>query len=180
MRVRAAVILAVGLGALFAFAPVAGAVTVADRPAIESALVTRINAVRRNYGLRPVRVVTRLAKASNRHANSMAAAAYFRHELFTPQRSPDWTGFGTWIRWFYPGPGYAAWGAGENLAWGAPTLSSRQAVRRWMASPTHRANLLTPGWRNVGVAALHLTNPQGYYGDWNEVTLVVADFGRRS
>jgi uncharacterized protein YkwD len=110
----------------------------------------------------------------------MASAAYFRHELFTPSRDPDWTTFGRWIRWYYPGPGYTSWSAGENLAWGAPDLTARGTVRRWLESPSHRANLLAPGWRHLGVAAVHVTAPAGYYGDWDEVTIVVADFGRRS
>jgi hypothetical protein len=49
-----------------------------------------------------------------------------------------------------------------------------------MDSPPHRANLLTPGWRRVGVAAVHVSGPLGYFGAWPEVTIVVAEFGRRS
>jgi uncharacterized protein YkwD len=179
MRTRMAVCVATGIGLLFAFAPAAGAATVTDKDTLERWLVKRINVVREDYGLRRIRVVPRLAKAADRHANSMAASAYFRHELFTPKREPDWTGFGSWIRWYYPGPGYTSWTAGENLAWGAPNITSRQTVRRWLASPSHRANLLAPGWRNLGVGAVHLTNPGGYYSSWDDVTIVVANFGHR-
>jgi uncharacterized protein YkwD len=168
------------VGLLAAGVPVSAAATVSERNTLESRLVYRINVVRRNHGVRPLRVVPRLARAAERHADSMAAAAYFRHELFTPKRSPDWTSFGRWIRWYYPGPGYTSWSAGENLAWGAPDISARQTVSRWMASPGHHANLLDPSWRNLGVAAVHVASPTGYYGHWDDVTIVVADFGRRS
>jgi uncharacterized protein YkwD len=164
---------------LLAAAP-APAATVSAKPSLKSALVLRINAVRRNHGLRPLRPVRGLTRAANRHAGSMATAAYFGHELLTPRLSPRWTGFGGWIRWFYPGPGYRSWSAGENLAWGAPDITAGRTVRRWLASPGHRVNLLAAGWRNVGVAAVHVRRPGGYYGSWGDVTIVVAEFGRRS
>jgi uncharacterized protein YkwD len=160
-------------------APAAGG-TVTARNGLERTLLERINDVRAAHGLRPLSFSSALNKAATRHVNSMAAAGYFRHELYTPRRSDDWTGFSTWIRWYWPGPDYSSWSAGENLAWGAPSLSARQAVRRWMDSPPHRANLLTAGWRRVGLAAVQVSNPDGYFGDWSDVTIVVAEFGRRS
>jgi uncharacterized protein YkwD len=157
--------------ALLAAAPTAGAVAVTDRNPLEASVVSRINAVRESHGLVPLRVVDRLGDAANRHARSMGSASYFRHELFTPQMSRDWTPFSVWVRWYWPGPGYTAWSAGEN-----PT----RTVSNWMASPGHRANILNPNWRNIGVAAVHVDNPAGYYRSWDDVTIVAAEFGRRS
>lgn len=177
MRTLLAVLL-LSAGLLALAAPASGT-TLRVETSLESAVVKRVNAVRRNHGLRPLRVEGRLTSAADRHAGSMGRTGYFRHDLFTPRRSPRWSWFGQWIRWFYPGPGYSSWSAGENLAWGAPEISARQTVSRWMASPMHRANLLEPSWRHLGVAAIHVTAPAGYFGDWDEVTIVVADFGRR-
>ena len=157
----------------------AGARTVSDRDSLEASIVSRINTVRRNHGLRPLSVVSRLDSAADRHATSMAAASYFRHELYTPTRATNWTSFGTWIRWYWPGPGYSSWSAGENLAWGAPGLSAAETVSRWMASPGHRANILNRAWRNIGVGAVHVDGPGGYYASWNDVTIVAAEFGAR-
>ncbi|HEX2045598.1 MAG TPA: CAP domain-containing protein [Gaiellaceae bacterium] len=165
---------------LLAGAAPAPAATVTEEPSLEARLVERVNAVRTSRGLRALRIEYGLSRAAERHARSMAAAAYFRHELFTPQRDPRWTAYGRWIRWYYPGPGWSSWSAGENLAWGAPDISARQTVRRWLGSPGHRANLLARGWRHVGVAAVHIAEPAGYYGAWDDVTVVVAEFGRRS
>jgi uncharacterized protein YkwD len=173
----AAIVLAATL--LLTAAP-AAALTVSDDQALEVALVKRINKVRAEHGLRSLRPVARLTKAASRHAASMGAASYFRHELFTPRREVRWTSFGRWLRWYYPGPGYSSWSAGENLAWGAPDITARQTVSRWLASPGHRANLLSRGWRHIGVAAVHVRNPAGYYGAWDDVTIVAAEFGRRS
>jgi uncharacterized protein YkwD len=156
------------------------ATTVSARDSLEPPLVARINDVREARGLRPLSVAPRLMDAATRHANSMASVGYFKHELYTPSRATTWTGFSTWIHWYWPGPGYTSWAAGENLVWGAPDLSPREAVSRWMNSPPHRANLLTASWRRVGVAVVHVSDPRGYFGSWGDVTIVVAEFGRRS
>jgi uncharacterized protein YkwD len=165
---------------LLALPAQAHAASVTQRDAAESALVARINDVRASHGLRRLEVSNRLQSAATRHANSMGSVGYFRHELYTPTRSVTWTPWGTWIRWYYPGPGFSSWSAGENLAWGAPDLSPRAAVNRWLGSSGHRANLLAPEWRQVGVSIVHVSDPLRYYASWNDATIVVAEFGRRS
>jgi uncharacterized protein YkwD len=166
---------------LLSTSPAAAGTTLLTREdSVERALVTRINLVRKAHGLRPLRLASSLRYAARRHATSIGKVGYFKHDLYTPKRSVDWTPFGTWIRWYWPGPGYRSWSAGENLAWGAPDLTARQTVRRWLASPGHRANLLSAGWRRVGVAMVHVDDPRGYFGTWNDVTIAVAEFGRRS
>ncbi len=157
----------------------AGALTMSDRDSLEDSIVSRINAVRRTHGLRQLSVASRLDNAADGHATSMAAASYFRHELYTPTRATAWTAFSTWIRWYWPGPGYSSWSAGENLAWGAPGISASGTVSRWMASPGHRANILNPAWRKIGVGAVHVSHPRGYYAAWDDVTIVAAEFGAR-
>ena len=47
-----------------------------------------------------------------------------------------------------------------------------------MGSPGHRANLLSPRWREIGIAAVHAASAPGVYGG-HEVTIVTADFGVR-
>ena len=177
-RLARAVVASLALVALAGPSP-ARALTVSDRDALEEGVVSRINSVRRNHGLRSLSVVSRLDEAADRHSTSMASASYFRHELYTPTRATTWTSFGTWIRWYWPGPGYSSWSAGENLAWGAPAISASQTVSRWMASPGHRANILNPAWRNIGVGAVHVADPRGSYASWDDVTIFAADFGTR-
>jgi uncharacterized protein YkwD len=176
-KVRTAAIVAL---AVLALAPAAGAVTVTERNPIEPSVVQRINSIRKAHGLRSLTVARRLGDAANRHARSMGASSYFRHELFTPNERRTWTSFSTWIRWYWPGPGYRAWSAGENLAWGAPDISASRTVTNWMNSPGHRLNILNPLWRYIGVAAVHVDEPAGYYRSWDDVTIVAAEFGTRS
>lgn len=162
--------------ALIGWAGTAGAANVAPRNTVEPTLVSRMNDVRAAHGLRTLRVSAALTDAATKHANSMGYKGYFRHEL---RRYGNWVSFGRWIRWYWPGPGFTSWAAGENLAWGAPDVTPARTVTWWMNSPEHRANVLGR-WRRVGVAVVHVTLPAGYYRDYPQVTIVAADFGRRS
>lgn len=162
--------------AFFGSAGTASAADLAARDAREPSLIARINEVRQANGLGKLRAAQRLTSAATRHANSMGKAGYFRHEL---RHRGAWKTFSTWIGWYWPGPDASSWSAGENLAWGAPDLSPGRTVTMWMNSPGHRANLLGR-WRSVGVAIVRVTAPAGYYRDYPEVTIAVAEFGRRS
>ena len=155
----------------------AGALTLSQHDTAEGKLVHRINHVRANHGLEPLHVVRRLQRAATRHSNSMVKVGYFRHEL---RYKGVWKTFGTWIRWYWPGPGYTSWSAGENLAWGAPGLGVRKTVTLWMHSPGHRANMLNTDWNRIGVSIAHAADPVGYFKDFASVTVVTADFGSRS
>jgi len=64
---------------------------------------------------------------------------------------------------------------GENLAWAVGPLAEAHAVvNAWLASPEHRANLLRPGYRTVGVGARKGTF-EGYAG----AVVVTTDFAGR-
>jgi uncharacterized protein YkwD len=155
----------------------AHALTVSQRDAAERKLVHRINHVRSNHGLQPLRAVPRLTRAATRHSNSMAKRGYFRHDL---RYKGMWKSFATWIRWYWPGPDYTSWSAGENLAWGAPGLGVRKTVSLWMQSAPHRENLLSKSWNRIGVSIAHVVDPAGFYKGYSSVTIVAADFGSRS
>jgi uncharacterized protein YkwD len=145
---------------------------------LEPGLVAKINATRASRGLPRVRVTSRLVNAATRHANSMGAGGYFSHDLLT---AGGFRPFASWIRSFWPGPGYRSWSAGENLFCATYAPSAGEVVRAWMGSPPHRANLLNRRWRNVGVAAVRVGSWSGaFQGCAGNVTLVAAEFGRRS
>jgi len=58
-------------------------------------------------------------------------------------------------------------------------MAAAQALRLWLASPPHRANLLDPHWRELGLSAVHSTGAPGVYHGM-PATIVTADFGARS
>ena len=47
-----------------------------------------------------------------------------------------------------------------------------------MNSPEHRANILTPRWREIGISAVHFAAAPGTYKGL-EVTIITTDFGVR-
>jgi uncharacterized protein YkwD len=146
--------------------------------ALEPGLVSKINQTRASRGLARLRVTARLVNAATRHANSMGTSGYFSHDLLT---AGGFRPFSSWIRSHWPGPGHRSWSAGENLFCATYAPPAGEVVRAWMGSTPHRANLLNRRWRNVGVAAVRVGAWRGaFQGCAGNVTLVAAEFGRRS
>ena len=48
-----------------------------------------------------------------------------------------------------------------------------------MRSPEHRANILNPNWREIGIAAVHSDGAPGTFGGL-PVTIITTDFGVRA
>jgi len=141
--------------------------------ALESAVVSRINLIRRGRGLRPLRWNRRLSAAAHFHSRDMASKGYFEHD------SANGTAFWRRIERFYPSAGFNSWTVGENLLWASDTYGASFAVREWMNSPPHRQNLLSRDWREVGIGAITVSAAPGAYGG-RAVTIVTADFGSRT
>ena len=57
-------------------------------------------------------------------------------------------------------------------------ISSATAIGMWMRSPEHRANILNPNWREIGIAAVHSDGAPGTF-DGKPVTIITTDFGVR-
>jgi uncharacterized protein YkwD len=139
---------------------------------LDKTLLVRINVVRRAHALSPLKLSTALSVAADRHTTEMGQGGYFAHA------SRDRTLFWKRIERSYPSSGRRSWSVGENLLWAAPDVRATVAVRSWLNSPEHRANLLDPAWREVGIAARHSNSAPGIYGG-RPVTIITADFGVR-
>ena len=108
--------------------------------------VCLVNRARQRRGLRRLRMDRRLSLAALRHAADMVRRSYFTHDSFSGARFS--------ARLFRAGymRGTVGWRVGENLAWGGGRSSTpRSVVRRWLNSPSHRANVLDRGFRDIGV-----------------------------
>jgi uncharacterized protein YkwD len=138
----------------------------------ENVLLREINQVRTQHGLPAFRSSPALREAADSHSRTMAARGFFAHE------SADGSAFWKRVERFYPSRGFRYWSVGENLAYGSPNISAEGAVRAWMDSPGHRANLLSQAWQEVGLSAVHDDSAPGVY-DGRPVTIVTADFGVR-
>ncbi|HXY79742.1 MAG TPA: CAP domain-containing protein, partial [Gaiellaceae bacterium] len=70
--------------------------------------------------------------------------------------------------------GSSSYRIGENLAWGTGDDGTpRQTLSNWLNSPEHRANLLTPQFRDLGVGYLANQSFQGL----QDATLWSQEFG---
>ena len=141
--------------------------------ALESRVLVDLNRVRVQHGLVPLRSSSRLGAAAAQHSREMARVGYFSHD------SADGGEFWRRIARFYSSSGYRSWSVGENLLWSSPDVDAENAVKMWMGSPEHRANILNRSWREVGLSAVHSESAPGTYHGLG-VTIVTADFGARA
>ena len=140
---------------------------------LQVALLAQINSFRAAHGLARLRVSGGLTAAANAHSTQMARLGFFSHN------SANGQSFSRRIARSYSARGFRSWSVGENLVWGGPDIAAARAFQLWLASPPHRANLLNPSWREIGLGAVHSTSAPGVYGG-RAATVVTADFGARS
>ena len=125
-------------------------------------LIELTNQERAAAGLSQLRADSRLTTAATAKANNMLQLQYWAH--YGPNGETPWQ--------FILAAGYNYVYAGENLAKG---FSSSEAVHSaWMASQTHRENIMKSNYQDIGIAVV-----QGNLQD-TEVVLVVQMFGALS
>ncbi len=106
----------------------------------ESTVLREMNRIRAQHGLGKLRFDSNLQRAARAHSREMLASNDFGHGAFET-RMQRYSVRGTL--------------AGENLAWGVGARgTARGIVRAWLASPAHRANLLRPSFKRIGVGDL--------------------------
>ena len=105
-------------------------------------LLVLTNQKRQENGLGPLSLDERLSQAAIGKSNDMLAKGYWAHI------SPD--GITPWA--FIKGAGYSYTYAGENLARGY--TNSSDVINAWMASDSHKANMLSGNYSNVGFAVV--------------------------
>lgn len=122
-------------------------------------IVELTNQERAKAGVGPVKLNSLLNESAQRKAGDMFAFDYWAHN--SPSGRDPWS--------FFKEVGYKYLFAGENLA---RDFSSPDAVvAAWMASPTHRDNLLNPKYQEIGISVV-----DGTIGG-SQTTLVVQHFG---
>jgi len=115
-------------------------------------MVAKINKVRAKHDLQPLRKAPKLMRSSRRYARHL-----IRTETFAHGSSYAKTGFGT---------------AGETLAFHRGKARKPSPVlRMWLASPSHRALILSPSFSHVGAG------PAGGRFDGAKATIWVAHLG---
>jgi uncharacterized protein YkwD len=139
---------------------------------LETGVLAQINDVRAEHHLARLHFSPILSAAARQHSQEMAADGYFSHD------SADHSVFWKRIERFYGPGGFGYWSVGENLLWSSPDIDPVGALKLWMNSPEHRANLLNGRWREIGISAVHAAAAPGTY-DGLDVTIITTDFGVR-
>jgi len=125
----------------------------------EQSFVVAVNRIRSANALSPVAIDAKLVNAARFHSADMVEHGYFGH--------------GAWdvrlVRFGAVGPR-----VGEDLGWAATADPVGTIVREWLASPSHRAVLLRPGFRRVGIGVR-----VGPFRGWPRAVVVTADFEGR-
>lgn len=97
---------------------------------------------------------TRIESAALGHSNDMVAHNYFSHTSFDGRTLADRVNV----------TGYAWSRLGENIAAGYPSVDA--VVAAWMASDGHCANMMSPAYREVGLACVRGTAANTYANYW--------------
>jgi uncharacterized protein YkwD len=173
---RTLVALAVASAVVLVSAPLAtpsAPTKVERRAALEAAVVREVNRVRTARGLGPLRAVPALKTSARSHSQAMLSHGFFSHH------SKDGTAFSERIRRYYTDSGYARWAVGEALmASPGRVVGAEAVVAAWLASPPHRAIVLSSTWRDAGIGVLYAPSAPATFGG-TEAIVVTADFGLR-
>jgi uncharacterized protein YkwD len=164
------------LGALVGLAgllPVpAGASGARQVSGLDLSVLVQLNQIRSDHGLVPLTPSPGLDAAALQHTREMVSNGYFSHD------SSNGTPFWRRIALFYPQAGFGYWSVGENLFWTSGPASAADGLDAWMSSPDHRATILDPDWRQVGIASLSVAHAPGTF-EGLDITVITADFGVR-
>ena len=116
-------------------------------PAVEQAILLRVNAIRHSAGLSPLRACQRLVVVARRHSRYLARIHRLDHLSAdgTPAQVRIWQTLRASV-------------VGETLAVGP---GARWIVTAWMNSPPHRAILLGSSFRWVGIGVIRDGNGSG-------------------
>jgi uncharacterized protein YkwD len=153
-----------GAGAGGSAAPLADpltALSAATLAEMASQVLTLVNAQRSANGLDPLQRASELDRAARSHSEEMAQGDFLGHagsDGSNPAQRMQAAGY-QWYTW------------AENVAAGYP--SAQAVVDAWMNSPGHRTNILSPSFKEIGIALVHRSGTRyGYY--WTQ------DFGARA
>ncbi len=134
----------------------------------EERLVESINNVRARYGLARLLPVKSLRRSARVHSLQMVQGGFFSHYGADGAYAPDR------IARFYPSSGFSYWAAGENLFWAQSLVEPWRVTASWLNSSGHRAVLLSPQWRRLGVGVV-----RSLPGSGRPALLVTVDFAVR-
>jgi uncharacterized protein YkwD len=166
-------VLAVSAGGILAASATATTRSETSLRGLNHNVLAAVNTFRSEHHLGRLRESRALDRSARAHSLEMGKDGYFAHP------SADGTAFWRRIQRYYVARNYSTWTVGENLLWASPTVSAGGAMKMWIASPEHLANLLSSTWREIGVSAVRAVDAPGVFGG-RTVVIVTTDFGSRN
>ncbi len=122
---------------------------------VQQQILALVNVERKKANLQPLTLNSKLSQAAQNHTNDMVSKSYFSHT------SPSG---GTMVS-RVNATGYVYSTIGENIAAGSSTATA--TMTQWMNSPGHRANILNPKFRELGVGYAPSKDQYRHY--WTQV-----------
>jgi uncharacterized protein YkwD len=118
----------------------------ANAGAVDAATLCLIDAIRASHRLRPLRTNRSLGGVASSQASTMVDSDYFADDRPSGQTPMALIGVSAYSAHA------EAIAVGQNIAWGTGSHATpRHIVAEWMASPPHRAVILTRQYRDVGI-----------------------------
>ena len=143
-----------------------------NMPVVRTAILCLLNVQRANHGLLSLHSNPSLGHAAGNYSMAMVRGGFFDHV------SPSGSTLVSRVHRTTYLIGVHSWALGENIAYGTgPDASPRSIVSMWMHSAGHRANILNPRYRDIGIGAA-LGAPVQVSGASNAATFTT-DFGQR-
>jgi hypothetical protein len=125
-----------------------------------------ITQARVEYSLSTLCVSEILTQAAQYHSQEMIDQGYFSHNSYNGESYSarlERFGYNSYTK------------VAENIAWGSGSLASPEYIfRSWLESSDHRANILDPDYREIGIGTA-----SGEYQGYSDSTVYTVDFGAR-
>jgi uncharacterized protein YkwD len=156
------ILLSLLAGIAICLVPAAGqaASTSAKHSSSEQQVLSLLNEIRSQHGLVKFTANSQLRNAARFHSADMLAKGYFEHDGL----NEAWD---TRVARYLKAPL-----VGENIAWGSGSFGSPEGiVKQWMNSPPHRAIILTPSLKRIGLGLI-----TGTYDNTPGSVMATADF----
>jgi uncharacterized protein YkwD len=138
---------------------------------VNAAILCLVNGERADQNLPALNANDQLGQAASGMCALMVKEQFFSHETPEGKNVVDRVQPTGYI------PNSGDWVVGENLAWGSGALATPNAiVNGWMNSPGHKANILAPDYKDIGLAACQGAPSPTLSGG----TVYVNDFGAKT
>jgi uncharacterized protein YkwD len=138
---------------------------------VNAAILCLLNGERADQNLPALSSNSQLAQAASGMCRQMVAEQFFAHETPEGKNVVDRVEPTGYI------PNSGDWVVGENLAWGSGALSTPNAIMNgWMNSPGHKANILAPDYKDIGLSSCQGSPTPTATGG----TVYVNDFGAKT